>query len=475
RRREVQRRSVTLILTSKTSGDTPLNSGVPARKRGSFCKFCLCIGLVLFGLLVATIIYGLGKLVFPLTQVSHSRIFQNQTLEEVKSRATVVRPIVDDKQLFDIAMSVWTLRDEESGSDEVSRTPLYSNIVFRGLRLADKHKTASIVYRLPIAIFQRLSLKENDLRASLVLIPTSPSLLDHVTNFSTWRPESLVIPPVRSWPFPLGAADSGPQSLTDTALDSFAISFPLLEFHEIDSKCTNTSSLKRSSEEKEDVILKENADEEDDDDEEEVQDRVEEKFHTYDGPRGISDIPRYPEHALKRHPFIVTRTQIRVVDETHIFNRKLYNREHNKLRSTSCGQGSYRWQNVTMRRVPDLTLCHRSYSTNGNWETRFELQVPDERTGELLTEWAYAPYIGHSASSAGPKDLVAVPVTRENCTQFGNTPSTDPDFIEINWQLSYSGRTPLKFSVLTRSCRRTASFTTRVITKKRWNTTMPNS
>jgi hypothetical protein len=51
---------------------------------------------------------------------------------------------------------------------------------------------------------------------------------------------------------------------------------------------------------------------------------------------------------------------------------------------------------------------------------------------------------------------------RENCTQFENTSSTDPgavdlqiptmfgayssaDFITINWQLSYSGRSPLKY------------------------------
>ncbi|KAF7360594.1 hypothetical protein MVEN_00790800 [Mycena venus] len=448
-----------MILTSKTSGDAPLDPGVPARKRGSFCKFCLCIGLVLFGLLVATIIYVLGKLVFSLTQVSHSRIFQNQTLEEVKNRAAVVRPLVDDNQLFDIAVSVWTLRDEESGgessSDEVSKTPLYSDIVFRGLRLGDQHKTASIVYTLPIAIFQRLSLKENDLRASVVLIPTSPSLLDHVTNFSTWRPESLTIPPVRSWPFPLEAPDSGPPSLADRALDSFAISFPLLEFHEIGSKCANTSNLGTSPEEEEEIPIEEKADEDEDDDEddEEAQDRVKAKVNTTEPTRGWSDIRKFPEHALKRHPFVVTRTQIRVVDETHIFNRKLYNKEHNKLRSTSCGQGQ--------NRSPDLTLCHRSYSTNGNWETRLELQVTDESTGEPLTEWAYAPYIGHSTFSAGPKDLVAIPVTREKCTQPDNTTSTDPgasrlepylcclylskDFIDINWQLSYSGRSPLKY------------------------------
>ncbi|KAJ7749065.1 hypothetical protein DFH07DRAFT_560065 [Mycena maculata] len=71
-------------------------------------------------------------------------------------------------------------------------------------------------------------------------------------------------------------------------------------------------------------------------------------------------------------------------------------------------------------------MCHRSYYTNGNWETRLELQIPDKDTGELRTEWAYAPYIGHGAFSSGPKDLVSVPVTRESCAQIGNISSEDP-------------------------------------------------
>jgi hypothetical protein len=60
------------------------------------------------------------------------------------------------------------------------------------------------------------------------------------------------------------------------------------------------------------------------------------------------------------------------------------------------------------------------------------------------------------------QDIVAVPVIGENCTQLENSTSTDPgpspfhctvtleaypcrDSIEIDWQLSYSGRSPLKF------------------------------
>ncbi|KAJ7792321.1 hypothetical protein B0H14DRAFT_2931666 [Mycena olivaceomarginata] len=427
------------------SSDPPLDPGVPARKRNSSCTFCLWTCVVLIGLpvgfLLVVFIYGLGKGLFEFTQFSHSRVFQNQTLEEVGNRASVVRPLVDEKQSFDIAVSIWALPlDENAGesSSIVPETPLYSNIVFRGLHLADKHQTANLTYKLPIAIFQRLLLKENDLRASFVLIPTLPSLVDQITNFSTWRPEVLTIPPVRSWPFPLGAADNGPQSAADRALDSFGISMPLLEFHEFGSKCTNSTDSDISS--SEDKMADEKNSEDDEDEDEEVN-RVEDKDDTAGGPLGVSDIAKYPEHALKRHPFIVTRTQIRAVDETRVFNRKLYNKEHNKLRSTSCGQGR--------DKTPDLNLCHRDYITNGHWETRLELQVQDEDTGESVTEWAYAPYLSHAKSAAGPQDIVAIPVTRENCTEFENTPS-DPaypsaDFINVDWRISYSGRSPVKY------------------------------
>ncbi|KAJ7853471.1 hypothetical protein B0H13DRAFT_1642895 [Mycena leptocephala] len=190
------------------SGHHPLDPGVPARKRSSYCKFCLCIGFVLFGLLLATYTYLFGFRKFDsaaLPRFSHSRIFQNQTLEQVENRGTVVRPLVDDNQSFDIAVSIWISdADDRVGRrrDRIVETPLYSDIVFRGLRLADQHKSATIRYTLPLAMFRSHFLIGNDLRASFVLIPKSPSLLDQVTNFSTWRPETLWlrVPSVRSWP-----------------------------------------------------------------------------------------------------------------------------------------------------------------------------------------------------------------------------------------------------------------------------------
>ncbi|KAJ7666901.1 hypothetical protein DFH06DRAFT_1185007 [Mycena polygramma] len=412
--------------------ESPLNPGVPPRKRSSLCKFSLWIGLILGALFLARILVGIGQQLFWFTSFSHSRIYQNQTLGEVKNRAAVVRPLIDEHQTFDIAVSIWTLpadgRDGERIGD-VAESPLYSDIVFRGVLLSDKHIQSTLHYRLPVALFRRLLLKESDLRAAFVAIPTSPSLLDRVTNFTTWRPETMRIPPVRSWPFPLGAADKGPQSVADRALDSFGISMPLLEFHEFPTKCDKQGHLKSSTLE---------LDDEDMDDVDEAE-KYEETVEGGHGPGVVvSDVARHPEHAVKRHPFIVTRTQIRVVDEVHILNRKAYNKEHNKLKLTSCGQ--------ERNAVPDYNLCHRRYITNGNWETRLELQVPNEGTGHLQTEWAYAPYVGYGWFSAGPKDIVPIPVTREKCMEFKDPSATDPEFIDISWQLSYSGRSPAKFS-----------------------------
>ncbi|KAJ6558139.1 hypothetical protein B0H19DRAFT_1150066 [Mycena capillaripes] len=425
-------KSALLLRTPQMAAESPLNPGAPARKRSSLWRFSLWIGLVLGALFLAKIVVNIGQQFFWFTTFSHSRVFQNQTLAQVKDRAAVVRPLIDENQSFDIALSIWTLpvedRDDAERIGDVAESPLFSNIIFSGVRLSDKHVKTTTHYRLPIAIFRRLLLKENDLRASFVLIPTSPSLLDHVTDFSTWRPDSMRIPPVRSWPFPLESPDKGPQSVTDRALDSFAISMPLLEFHEFRSKCAKSDDSKNSGQK---------LDEEDNDDGDEadwvdIDDGNDFRGHS----AAVSDIAKNPEHAVKRHPFVVTRTQIRVVDEVHIFNRKAFNKEHKKLKSVSCGQGR--------NTIPDHNLCRRTYMENGNWETQLKLQIPDEN-GEPRTEWAYAPYMGHGGFSAGPKDIIPIPVTRGKCAKFEDPSATDPEFIDVDWEISYSGRTPGKF------------------------------
>lgn len=153
--------------------ESPLNPGGPARKRSSLLRFSFWIGLTLGkgsvvrtacvfscsplgGLFFIKFLVGIGQQLFWFKNFSHSQVYQNQTLAEVKNRTAVVRPLIDENQLFDIAVSIWTLsvdqREDERNYGDVAETPLYSDIVFRGVRLADKHLTHTLNYSLPTAL-----------------------------------------------------------------------------------------------------------------------------------------------------------------------------------------------------------------------------------------------------------------------------------------------------------------------------------
>jgi hypothetical protein len=166
---------------------------------------------------------------------------------------------------------------------------------------------------------RRLRLNENNLRASFVVIPVSPSLVDYVTDFSTWRPETIKLPPVRTWPsvcssfcelmvltiwarFPLGTPTRvSVQSVADRALDSFGISVPLLEFHEFPSKCVKNHDQDALEDSRQFAGGSENLSDEE-------ADRVELNQNLENGDVFVfSDVAKHPQHAVKRHPFVVTR------------------------------------------------------------------------------------------------------------------------------------------------------------------------
>lgn len=114
------------------------------------------IGLILGALFLMKILVNTGQQFFWFTTFSHSRVFQNQTLAEVKNRSSVVRPLIDENQSFDIALSIWTLptegRDDAERIGDVAESPIFSNVIFSGVRLSDKHVKTTIPYQLPVAI-----------------------------------------------------------------------------------------------------------------------------------------------------------------------------------------------------------------------------------------------------------------------------------------------------------------------------------
>ncbi|KAK0462886.1 uncharacterized protein EV420DRAFT_1521460 [Desarmillaria tabescens] len=131
--------------------------------------------------------------------------------------------------------------------------------------------------------------------------------------------------------------------------------------------------------------------------------------------------------AYKNHPHVVTRTKLHVVDETHVFDKEAYDKAHQSLRSTSF--------------CKDL-----SFSDGGVLRTSLELEVPNE-DGEYERCWAYGPFMNTVPAAAGPKDIIPIPVSRENCSVAADglvEVLEVPELMDITWRISFSGRSPGK-------------------------------
>jgi hypothetical protein len=143
-----------------------LNPGPPRRRLRSIsgCK-CLLItaGIVL---LPGLLLFFAGFVTKVIANVSHPHraLYQNTSLDEVSNRASVVQPLINGDQAFDIAATVW-LRSTGSigheivarrlttdGQTDVHETPLYSDIIFRDLRLKRKTVFTTVDFTLPTDI-----------------------------------------------------------------------------------------------------------------------------------------------------------------------------------------------------------------------------------------------------------------------------------------------------------------------------------
>ncbi|KAK0497989.1 hypothetical protein EDD18DRAFT_127704 [Armillaria luteobubalina] len=454
--------------TDNASYSLALDPGTPRRQRlaCSCCKWSAVVIGLLTVLLVCVSVFKLHPLKFvDNLRHPHGPLYHNGSLEE----QAVVQPLIDGEQQFNIAVSVWlrapkeeeeewrklssTVDDDTEGYPEDATlripisigdnskievhqvvdksdpnydiylkgdkkllyTPLYSDVAFHEVNLKDKSVFADVHFQIPISRFLDRNLTTSDLRGTFVLIPSSKSLLKHVTNFSSWMPDAVVdnLPPVRSWPFPLGSSFYAEKTLADLAVDSFGISVPLLQFSEIPSRCADssvnatdqaTSASKDTAATSFDLVKK--------------------------------DIPAY-----KNHPHVVRRTKLHVVDETHFFGKEAYDKAHQSLRSTSCGQhpGTFA--------KPSRKFCKKlSFSKDGVFRTSLELNVPNANGG-YERRWAYGPFMDTISASPIPKDIIPVPVNRENCSVSVDWPVDAPEvpgLMDITWRISFSGLSPAK-------------------------------
>lgn len=183
------------------------------------------------------------------------------------------------------------------------------------------------------------------------MIPTSPSLLDHVTKVNSWLPYSVVPPRVWSYPsvittcllrqgslndihrFPLNSEDYSSRTLKDQVIQAFGVSIPLLRLLSIPSRCSSLDTEPIID----DVGMRRPS---------LWRDIARDEFGDLESLEIVGDV-------LKQHPYVITRyshyivsvlerlcsyfcsTQIRVVDETHPFELKAYDAKHRLLSRTS--------------------------------------------------------------------------------------------------------------------------------------------
>ncbi|KJA18913.1 hypothetical protein HYPSUDRAFT_205001 [Hypholoma sublateritium FD-334 SS-4] len=428
-----------------------LDPGVPRRKSRlavhSVLKALFVLGCLWAVYVVASAVYaGVRSRNAP-----HPTLYQDMDVPYKPS--DVVRPLLDAKQTFSVVATVWA-RDPEFGGEDVSSVgsadakaqgdlvqggpvlherAIFSDTIFRDLRLESETRDiqTAVKLKIPTSIFLNSKLWNYDLRASFVLIPDTPSPLDHAVNYSSWIPSGVNFPSVRPW------TDSHLPSIQDQIVDSYGVFIPLLAFMPINSTCPKPSIAIKSAQQM--IPAPQDSDSEDDMDD--------------------MDIPAlsHPEHArtnfiksyastdshsvLDAHPYIVTRSHVRVVDMVRLYNRTAYVKHHHELQSNSCGG------RLVDNTLSDWRLCHKDFSTNGNGETRVKLRKFDPNSQQMHVEWAYGPYLSLFESAWGPLDLVKVPVKREQCDE-AKSPSpnisaihegkAEDTYMNVQWNVVFS-------------------------------------
>ena len=174
--------------------DLKLDPGVPARRnRSSGCK-CVLITILTSIVSIAALFIG----IFIVQFFHHGREPDAALLYKPKSAGTidpaaVVRPLIDEKQTFDIVATVW-LRTNDSSSESTlpAQKPIFTGKVFQGLTLKDKGIHTTVNYTVPTEIlyvfFLHLTILAYILRPARTLI-SKPTIYEPPS--SSYQPHLL--------------------------------------------------------------------------------------------------------------------------------------------------------------------------------------------------------------------------------------------------------------------------------------------
>jgi hypothetical protein len=132
-----------------------LDPGAPERKPRSVVKCCLLTTFTIVFFVICWLLYLALKGAWYGLQHPHSKLYYDKPATEITDWSKVVRPMISERDSFDIVASVW-VQDVEGkhgglyidGKERPERL-LFSDTVFRNLHLGDKLQHANVSLRVP--------------------------------------------------------------------------------------------------------------------------------------------------------------------------------------------------------------------------------------------------------------------------------------------------------------------------------------
>ena len=140
-----------------SDNDLKLDPGVPARRsRSSGCK---CVLITILTSIASLTVFFIGLFLvnfFHLGREPNAALLYKTSADTPVDPAAVVRPLIDEKQTFDIVATVWLRTNDSSSESTISTLPaekaIFTGKIFEGLTLKDRGIHTTVNYTVPTEI-----------------------------------------------------------------------------------------------------------------------------------------------------------------------------------------------------------------------------------------------------------------------------------------------------------------------------------
>jgi hypothetical protein len=139
------------------TGELRLDPGPQARRKSSVNWKCVALSFVTVGSLLGLYLAfkAIKVVLLPQDEGTRAKLYQDLTVPFTPRE--IVRPLVDSTQTFDVVVTVWLRQDipkthMDEGGPILSEKAIYSDTIFRGLRLEDKSVKTALELKIPTEI-----------------------------------------------------------------------------------------------------------------------------------------------------------------------------------------------------------------------------------------------------------------------------------------------------------------------------------